>query len=62
MVKKQENVVKLEELEQNVKKQAEYAKKAHDIFVGETSKLGELYLATAREVLAPIKQQMRKPV
>ena len=42
--------------------QAEYAKKAHDIFVGETSKLGELYLATAREVLAPIKQQMRKPV
>ena len=40
--------------------QADFTKKAYDSFVGETGKLGEMYLATAREALAPIEKQIRK--
>ncbi len=40
--------------------QAEFAKRAYDSFVGETGKLGEMYLQTAREALAPIEKQIRK--
>ena len=40
--------------------QADFAKMAYESLVGETSKLGEMYLATAREALAPLESQIRK--
>jgi hypothetical protein len=42
--------------------QSQYAKKAYDTYVSEMSKLGELYLASARKASKPIEQAATRKV
>ena len=43
-----------------VETQAAFAKETCEAFIGEAGKLGEMYLATARDALAPIEKRARK--
>src|SRR4029453_10669649 len=43
-----------------VEVQTRYAQKAYDAYMSEFSKLGEMYLGTARDVAKPIEQTSRR--
>jgi hypothetical protein len=47
---------------QMIEIQSQYAKKAYDTYVSEMSKLGELYLASARKASKPIEQAATRKV
>jgi hypothetical protein len=47
---------------QMIEIQSQYAKKAYDTYVSEMSKLGELYLVSARKASKPIEQATTRKV
>jgi hypothetical protein len=47
-------------IEQAIEIQSRYAKKAYDAWVGEASKLGEMYAAVARDAYKPVEKAVAK--
>ena len=55
-----EQLVGAKSFERAVEIQSQYAKKAHDAWVAEASKLGEMYAAVARDVYKPVEKAVAK--
>ena len=57
-----EQLVAAKSLESVIEIQSQYAKKAYDTWVGEASKLGEMYAAVARDAYKPVEKAVTKRV
>ena len=55
-----EQLVGAKSLEQAFEIQSRYAKNAYDNWMAETSKIGEMYTAAARDVYKPVEKAMAK--
>jgi hypothetical protein len=55
-----EQMVGAKSLEHAIEIQSQYAKKAYDNWMAETSKIGELYVAAARDAYKPVEQAVTK--
>ena len=55
-----EQLVGAKSLEQAFEIQSRYAKSAYDNWTTETSKIGEMYAAAARDAYKPVEQAMAK--
>lgn len=55
-----EQLVGAKSLEQAFEIQSSYAKSAYDSWMAETSKIGEMYAAAAREAYKPVEQAVSK--
>jgi phasin family protein len=55
-----EQLVGAKSLEQAFEIQSRYAKNAYDNWMAETSKIGEMYTAAARDAYKPVEQAMAK--
>jgi len=51
-----EQLIGAKSVEQAIEIQSQYAKKAYETYVAEMPKLGELYVAIARDASKPVKQ------
>ena len=51
-----EQLIGAKSVEQAIEVQSQYAKKAYETYVAEMPKLGELYVAIARDASKPVKQ------
>jgi hypothetical protein len=55
-----EQLLGAKSVEHVIEIQSQYAKKAYDAWVAEASKLGELYVAAARDAYKPVQQAVAK--
>jgi hypothetical protein len=55
-----EQLVGAKSLESVIEIQSQYAKKAYDTWVAEASKIGEMYVAVARDVYKPVEKAVRR--
>jgi len=55
-----EQLVGAKSLEHAVEIQSQYAKKAYDTWVAEASKLGEMYVAVARDAYKPVEKAVKQ--
>ena len=55
-----EQLVAAKSFEQAWEIQSQYAKKAYDTYIAEMSKLGEMYVAVARDAYKPVEQTLAK--
>jgi phasin family protein len=51
-----EQLLGAKSVEQAIEIQSQFAKKAYDTYIAEMSKLGEMYVAIARDVYKPLEQ------
>jgi len=56
-----QQLVGAKSLEQAFEIQSDYAKKAYDNWMAETSRIGEMYAAAARDAYKPVEKAMTKP-
>jgi hypothetical protein len=57
-----EQLVAAKSLEHAVEIQSQYAKKAYETWVAEASKLGEMYVAVARDAYKPVEKVVKQRV
>jgi hypothetical protein len=55
-----EQLIGAKSVEQAIEIQSQYAKKAYETYIAEMSKLGEMYVAIARDAYKPVKQVFSK--
>ena len=55
-----EQLIGAKSVEEAIEIQSQYAKKAYDTWVAEASKLGEIYVAAAREAYKPVEQTLAR--
>jgi hypothetical protein len=56
-----QQLVGAKSLEQAFEIQSDYAKKAYDNWMAETSRIGEMYAAAARDAYKPVEKAMTRP-
>jgi len=57
-----EQLIAAKSVEQAIEIQSQYAKKACETYIAEMSKLGEMYVAIARDAYKPVEQAFSKKV
>ena len=55
-----EQLIGAKSVEQAIEIQFQFAKKAYDTYIAEMSKLGEMYVAVARDAYKPVEQTLAK--
>jgi hypothetical protein len=55
-----EQLIGAKSVEQAIEIQSQYAKKAYETYIAEMSKLGEMYVALARDAYKPVEQVFSK--
>jgi hypothetical protein len=55
-----EQLIGAKSVEQAIEIQSQYAKKAYETYIAEMSKLGEMYVAIARDAYKPVGQVLSK--
>jgi hypothetical protein len=55
-----EQLLRVRHLGDVVEVQTRYAQRAYDAYMSEMSKLGEMYLGTARNAASPVKESSRR--
>ncbi len=57
-----EQLIGTKSIEQAIEIQSQFAKKAYDTYIAEMSKIGEMYVAIARNAYKPVEQTVAKKV
>ncbi len=55
-----EQLLGAKSVEQAIEIQSQFAKKAYDTYIAEMSKLGEMYVASARDAYKPVEQVLSR--